>query len=593
MQAVTVLIVGAGPTGLTLACDLRGRRIEAQVIDKAAGPATTSRALGLQPRGREILDRIGALGDLPDRAVHAYATNILLGQRRLTRFVVETQRGHGKLGPLLISQAQIEAQLRRRLTELSGGVRWSHELVAATQDSNGVEARVRTAEGERAIRAEWLIGCDGAHSIARKLMDVQFEGMPFPETILLADVKLDWDRTKEEGTMWLHPEGMFIAVPLPGDVWRIVAELRPDDPMANADHGALTATPSGSPVSAAVVDRLQMLMRERVGDTTTRMTSASCTSVFRFHRRLASAYRTGRMLLAGDAAHIHSALGGQGMNTGIGDAFNLGWKLACVIRGRASDRLLDTYEGERRPVAADVVKETSRAWNILLGRTGFDRIVRDHVFLPIMRWPAMQRWWVDTGSQLRVSYRGGPLAEAPISSRLSSFVRHAPMPGDRGPDAPCRLWATGEPTTLGHQAGAQWALLLFGGLEREHPDCVEAVRSRLDGEVRVIRIPSAGQEPRGGGDDNEVVDIIVRDDRGAIADAYRPGRRAAILLRPDGHIAWRSSQLAPAGLVSWLGRAFDDRPPKSAKTRRQTSSDRMDFLGERTINQTETIQRRN
>jgi 4,5-epoxidase len=556
MDAAAVLIIGAGPTGLTLACDLRSRGVDAQVIDNAAGPATTSRALGLQPRGREILGRLGALGDLPDRAVHAYTTNILLRQRLLTRFVVETQSGRVNLGPLLISQAEIEAQLRRRLGELGGDVRWSHELIGATQDADGVDVVVRTAEGERAIRAGWLIGCDGAHSVARKLMGVQFEGRPFPETIALADVKLDWDHTEDEGTMWLHPDGIFGVVPLPGDVWRIFAELRPDDPMAAAGHGALTAVTSGSSASPEVVDRVQTLMRERAGDMTSRITSASWTSVFRFHRRLASVYRGGRMLLAGDAAHIHSALGGQGMNTGIGDAFNLGWKLACTIDGQASDRLVDTYEAERRPVAADVVKETSFAWNILLGRTGFDQLVRDHVFLPIMRRPAMQRWWIATGSQLRVSYRGGPLADAPVGSRISSFVTRSPIEGDRGPDASCRLWTTGEPTSLGHQAGAQWALLLFDGAEAEQRICADAVRSRLDRDVWVIRILSAGHEPRSG-EVGEWADAVVEDDRDALTRAYRPRRQTAILLRPDGHIAWRSSKLASAGMISWLSRALD------------------------------------
>jgi 4,5-epoxidase len=131
MDENNVLIVGAGPTGLTLACDLRSREIAVQVIDKAAGPATTSRALGLQPRGREILARLGALGDLPERAVHAYATNIRLRQRLLTKFIVQSERGQDALGPLLISQAEIEAQLRRRLAELGGEVRWDHEVVAA------------------------------------------------------------------------------------------------------------------------------------------------------------------------------------------------------------------------------------------------------------------------------------------------------------------------------------------------------------------------------------------------------------------------------------------------------------------------------
>jgi 4,5-epoxidase len=168
-----------------------------QVVDKADGPARTSMALGLQPRGREILDRLGALGDLPERAVHAYATNVFLGNRLLTRFVVETQRDRLASGPLLTSQAEIEAQLPRRMSELAGEVRWRHERSEAVSDGSGIAARMRTPGGEREIRADWLVGCDGARSTARGLMGVAFEGKP-PET-LLADVELDWDRGQDEG----------------------------------------------------------------------------------------------------------------------------------------------------------------------------------------------------------------------------------------------------------------------------------------------------------------------------------------------------------------------------------------------------------
>ena len=167
---------------------------------------------------------------------------------------------------------------------------------------------------------------------------------------------------------------MIGMVPLPRGVWRIFAELEPNDPVAKAGHGAATGLHGASPVSDRVLDRIRSLMRERVGDAAPRIASGTWTSVFHSHRRIASAYRRQRMFLAGDAAHIHSALGGQGMNTGIGDAFNLGWKLSCVISGKASDRLLDTYEVARRPVAADVVRQTSRAWNILIGHTVFSRL---------------------------------------------------------------------------------------------------------------------------------------------------------------------------------------------------------------------------
>jgi 4,5-epoxidase len=551
MDKRDVLIVGAGPTGLTLACDLRSRGIAVTIVDKAVGPATTSRALGLHPRGREILARLGALGDLPERAVHASATNIRLRRRLLTKFIVQTTRGQDSLGPLLISQAEIEAQLRRRLAELDGEVRWDHEVIAVVQDGNGVEARVRTRDGEHSLQAGWVVGCDGAHSAVRDLMGVEFEGRPFPETLVLADVELmeGPNGRADEGTMWLHPDGMIGMVPLPGNVWRIFAELAPNDPMAKAGHGAATALRGASPVSDTVLDRVRLLMKERVGAAAPQIAFGAWTSVFRFHRRVASTYRRQRMFLAGDAAHIHSALGGQGMNTGIGDAFNLGWKLSWVISGKASDRLLDTYEAERRPVAADVVRQTSRAWNILIGHTVFSRLFRNHVLLPLLRSPAMQRRWLESGSQLRVSYRGGPLAGTTLRERLLSLIRYAPLPGDRAPSAPCRKVPSGEAATLGSLIGARWALLLFDGSAAAQRDCAAVAQRYLD-DLRIIRVlPAAGDgtlaDPFG-------MEAVVHDSDGALAQAYRPGRSAAILLRPDGHIAWRSSQLAPEGLVAWL-----------------------------------------
>jgi 4,5-epoxidase len=549
-----VLIVGAGPTGLTLACDLRSRGIAVQIIDKAPCPATTSRALGLQPRGREILARLGALGDLPKRAVQAYATNVRLRRRLLTKFQVQTERGQDALGPLLISQAEIEGQLRQRLAELGGEVRWGHEVVAAIQDSGGIETRVQACNGERTIRADWLVGCDGAHSAVRRLMGVNFEGRPFPEAWILADIRMaEMDSGADEGTIWLHPDGMFGMVPLPGWVWRIFAELPHDDPLAKAGNVAATALRSTSPVSEAVLDRVRSLMRERTGDAAMQISSGIWTSVFRFHRRIASSYRQQRLFLAGDAAHIHSALGGQGMNTGIGDAFNLGWKLACVIRGNASERLLDTYEAERRPVAADVVRQTSQAWNILVGRTVFDRFFRDRLLLPILRWPTMQRRWIETGSQLRVTYRGGPLAETTLRDRFRSFIRRTPLAGDRAPNAMCRAVPGGEVTTLGALTNAHWALLLFGGSAADRRACAAAARRALDG-LRVVRVLRRGSERDSA--NSFGTEGVVRDDDLAIASAYRPGRRAAILLRPDGHIAWRSSRLAPDGLVAWLHRSL-------------------------------------
>jgi len=370
-QRTDVLIVGAGPTGLALACDLSSRGIAVRIIDKALGPATTSRALVVHARGAEILDRLGALGDLPQRAVKALAFNFYLGQQMLARMAVPAVAGTPL--PLVIGQTEVEAQLRPRLAELQSEVIWGCELLGAEEDTHDIKVTLRTADGDHEMRTGWLVGCDGAHSKTRKLAGIGFEGTAFAERFLLADVRLDWSRPRAEFVAHFHADGMFAAMPLPGgDTWRLMVELQDNVAVGPDGHG-------GSISKATGVALLQKLLRERVGDTTTRVSDPIWVSLFRFHQRLASTYRRGRILLAGDAAHIHSPFGGQGMNTGLGDAFNLGWKLALVIQGRATDRLLDSYEAERRPVATDVLASTKATTNIFLGNSIWSRLIRDHV----------------------------------------------------------------------------------------------------------------------------------------------------------------------------------------------------------------------
>jgi 4,5-epoxidase len=546
-----VLIAGAGPTGLALACDLRSRGIDVTIIDKAAGPATTSRALGLQPRGAEILDRLGALGDIPQRALHARAINLYAGVRQLFRVEMQATPDVATAGPLLIGQAEIEGQLRARLAELQRKVIWGSELVAAQDGETAIDVTVRGDNGEYLVRADWLVGCDGAHSKTRKLAGIGFDGSAFAEKFLLADVRLDWDRPRQEPAVWLHADGMFAALPLPGrNVWRVMAELP-----ADTDGGSDSS--GGSISSAAAIDLLHKFLRERVGDTTTRASDPLWVSLFRFHRRLASTYRRGRILLAGDAAHIHSPFGGQGMNTGLGDAYNLGWKLALVTQGRATARLLDTYEAERRPVAADVLASTTTMTNLLLGNSALTRLIRDHVFILMMRLPAIQRKQAARASQLTANYRGGPLALRPgLLARLASVLRPQPRAGDRSPNAPCLLQPAGIPTTLGEQTSAGWTLLLFGGSGEDLSACAAAARSRLGKDIRIVRILQRGQVmPLDGA---QCVDTVLEDHCGTIAALYRPGGTETVLLRPDGHLGLRASYPEASKLREWLSMALGD-----------------------------------
>jgi 4,5-epoxidase len=499
MERASVLVVGAGPTGLTLACGLLQHGVEIGIVDQAPGPATTSRALGLQLRGAEVLDRVGALADIPDRAVKALNAHIDVDGTALTLPI-----GHGSPDgrqTMFISQAEIEAELHRRLTELGGHVEWATELVDIHDDISGVVTTVRDGSGDHTVSSGWLVGADGANSATRRLSGIGFPGTPIYDRVVLADVRVDWDLDRDGTTVWIRGGDLFAVIPLPGtDDWRLFASIPEDFPeYASADE-----------VIAAFASKL----RRFIGYDAGALAAVGWTSVFRITRRLADSYRKGRVFLAGDAAHIHSPLGGQGMNTGIGDAENLAWKLALVARGRvsglAADRLLDSYQAERRPQAEQVLKTTTGALEAIVGRGLRARFMRA-LFFPLTRLrPVQHRMWYAM-SQLGISYRGGPLAP-----RFPVAVRR-PRAGDRVPDVACRSDAGGR-TRLYAELRGNWAILA--------PDVVAA--KDLATRAQQLGIP--------------VVALCPTDGR------HSP----AFLIRPDGHLGWRGTH--GQDLVEWIQR---------------------------------------
>jgi 4,5-epoxidase len=500
MERDAVMIVGAGPTGLTLACALRNAGVPARVVDAADGPAVTSRALGLQPRGVEVLDRLGALADLPERSLRVNQVIVSVSGRELTRLRVGERTRLGGRPGLLMSQAAIEGALRRRLADLGGEVEWSRPVTGVQPEADGVV--VRLGDGE-AVRVGWLVGCDGAHSSVRKAAGIGFAGVPLAERFLIADVRADLALPRDAVSVWLRGHDMLAAFPLPGEQWRIMTPAPPGD--------------AGDLDPAAVLARVRTRVFEETGGT---VHDAVWTSSFRIQRRLADTYRRGRVLLAGDAAHIHSPLGGQGMNTGIGDAENLAWKLALVVAGRADERLVDTYEAERRPVAADVLSATSGATNVMFGDGTLSRLVRDHVVVPVMNRPFVQRRIAERSSQLLVSYRRGPLGR---SQGWRRWWLSRPRPGDRVPDLPCRR-ADGTPSRLHAELRGRWAVL---APPSSAPSLLDVASTRLGRSVVELSAWPSDSVASGSGHRGDV-----------------------LLVRPDGHLAWRGT--AAASLERWL-----------------------------------------
>jgi 4,5-epoxidase len=322
---------------------------------------------------------------------------------------------------------------------------------------------------------------------------VGFPGVPLVEGFLLADVHADVDRPRDAACSWLRGSGALAAFPLPGaDLWLLLMARAPEHWRPD-------------PESDDIVAYLKARLAEEASGT---VRSVEWTSSFRIQRRLADDFRRGRLFLAGDAAHIHSPFGGQGMNTGIGDAENLAWKLALVVTGRADAALLDTYEAERRPIAENVLRTTSSLTKVVMGDGPLARLVRDHVAIPLLNRKWMQRQIAERASQLRVTYRHGPLG-CPGWLPLRGLRR-----GDRVADRVCTR-ADGMTTRLHDELGPQWALL---GAE----SLAEAARARL-GDVVALR--------RDAGD--------------------------ALLVRPDGHLAWRGHDAD--ALNVWLDGALGRR----------------------------------
>ncbi|MBM7814625.1 FAD-dependent oxidoreductase [Saccharothrix algeriensis] len=461
-----VVVVGAGPTGLAAACALRHHGVRVRVVDAAARPATTSRALGLQPRGSEVLHRLGALGDLPARSVGIRRVVVHVGGRRCGELRVGRPTALVRRPGLLVSQAEVEAGLRARLADLGVRVEWGAEVTGLEQGGRGVV--LSTAAGP--VAADWVVGCDGAHSAVRKAAGIGFPGVPLVEGFVLGDVRAELPLPRDSVGVWVRGGEVFAAFPLPGGVWRFMA-------------------PAPGTAPGDVAGFLARAAHRHAGVRGLPDDGWAWTSVFRIHRRLAGTYRSGRVLLAGDAAHIHSPFGGQGMNTGLGDAENLAWRLALVASGRAGDRLLDGYQAERRPVAEEVLGATSGLTRLVLGESPAARLVRDRVLFPLLGLPPVERLIWERASQLRTGYARSPLGRRP-------------RVGDRVPE----FAATDR---------FGWTLAA----------------------------------PRDGG-----CAAVARDALGDVRHVHRAGD--ALLVRPDGHLAWRGEP-EPAALRRALAVMLD------------------------------------
>jgi 2-polyprenyl-6-methoxyphenol hydroxylase-like FAD-dependent oxidoreductase len=477
---ISVLIVGAGPTGLALACILARRGLAFRIIDKAAEYFVGSRGKGLQPRSLEVLEDLGVIDrvlangrfHLPFRA---YDGATVHGDRDMhaERFPTPDVP---YASPLIIPQWRVEEILRERLAQYGGHVELSTELIGFAQDSAGVTATLGRPSGDREqLAAEYMVGADGGHSFVRKELGVGFEGETWKdERMLVGDVRVE-GLDREHWHSWpKHPGGWVALCPLPAtDTFQFQAQIAPDEP------------------DQPTLQRFQQIIDERTGGCGLRLYDATWLSLYRANVRMVDRFRVSRVFLAGDAAHVHSPAGGQGMNTGIQDAYNLGWKLAEVLAG-APGELLETYEEERLPVAAAVLGITTK-----LHRTPFTGTLQD-----MRRGPETL--------QLGLHYRGGSL------SKDERDLPGSVQAGDRAPDAPCHD-AAGQPVRLFDLfRGPHFTLLAFG----------PGAAGRYGPSVHTYNVIAG----------NASSDTGIVDSAGHAYGAYDVAAGTLVLVRPDGYI---------------------------------------------------------
>jgi 2-polyprenyl-6-methoxyphenol hydroxylase-like FAD-dependent oxidoreductase len=525
---VDVLVVGAGPVGLTMAAELARHGVRSRVVEKLAAPLPYCRAIGVTPRTLEIYAEMGIAREMIDAGLFLEGLRLVGpdGERDIVPDFSDLP-----YGPLGIRQSETERILAAHLEGFGIAVEREVSLVAFSQSASAVDVELEHADGsrERATFA-YVVGCDGAHSFVRHALDIAFEGDAFPWGFMLAEVELSPPLPRGYALRALRPREddapeMFIAVPLPEPGrYRVSSIAPPEATAAGSDHGLQTERPGPDLASIqAIADRL---MPEPV-----RLSNMTWSSFFRISMRLAAKYRVGRAFLAGDAAHIHPPTGGQGMNTGIQDAYNLAWKLALVLRGGARESLLDSYEIERRMVGADVVARTTAA-SVQLGR---ERNKPNRL----------------EDTQILLTYRGLPTVAEVVDGPVPD---DAPSAGDRAPEAlGLRRAHVGFPLRFFEviRGGAHMLVVYLDAASEEEIAGLERLAARVKavaGEsVRVVAIVGVETAPLQAG-----TVAILADADGGFRAAYRPAHGTAYLVRPDGYIGYHARPWSEDAIAAHL-----------------------------------------
>ncbi len=532
-SAIDILIVGAGPTGLTLAAQLKSFGVKFRIVDRTLEQAHESRALAVQARTLEILQSLGLGEALVARGNPSARLALHFEGRGAARVHLGGFAARDTRFPfiLFVSQTETEALLGDHLGRSGAPIERGVELIGSTAEDAFVRCLLRHADGRtEAVRADYVVGCDGAHSAVRKQAAIPFEGEAYLQDFMLGDVDAG-DSIEADVLHAFAAKGrvaMFFPLRSPA-AWRVIAigprAARPVDP------GGAPQSEESLTCGELTVDELQAGV-DFATSGTVHLRDPVWLTHFRLHHRQARQYRKGRVFLAGDAAHIHSPVGAQGMNTGMQDAWNLGWKLALVALGRADAKLLDTYQAERWPVGRNLLRYTDRLFGLFVRvmsasalASWFRRTVVARILPLVFRWGRVRAWAFRFVSELAISYPKSPaVAEGPMSRKTG------PRAGERLPDAP--IQRDGRDTHLQQEVSRPaFHLLLCGGVDGWDTTLLDRLGATYPDTLAVRHL---SRENRPG---------VLFDAGGEALSrlGLLDGQTGQYLVRPDGYVAFRSA----------------------------------------------------
>jgi 2-polyprenyl-6-methoxyphenol hydroxylase-like FAD-dependent oxidoreductase len=542
-----VIVVGAGPTGLLSAALLARCGVRVRVFDKNPDQVHESRALAVQPRTLEQFLSLGLVEKLFERGTTIASARMFVdGKAKVElHFDDVNRRDTPYTSILVVSQRDTEAVLNEEVRRLGVTVERSVEVLGLAQTDTGVTARARGADGtEFELGAKYLIGADGAHSIVRKALGLRFEGGAYPQSFLLADCRVEGLPISDGFGIFLHGRSFGVFIPLPGEpgMGRIITM----DPKADGDRDDSVDRQGGrdAPLSA-----VQESFRAATNSEVT-LSDASWSSLYRVHHRGVDRYRVNRVFVAGDAAHIHSPAGGQGMNTGLQDAANLAWKLVLALRGQArAEESLGSYHDERWPVGQRVLKVTDEMFSTMASQSGWFSTLRNALVPQVAgilsHADFVRERMFNFVSQLGIHYEKGEGKLDESGRDGTHFWKHGPASGHRAPDA-----------FFGLLTGYQFHVLALSRRPLAG-DEVEPLRAGL----------AALPQPPGLGVAAHVIasasgrrgEPIIRAEAIGAFTAYgldHETAQALYLVRPDGYVAWRADRLDLPALAGFLREMF-------------------------------------